>query len=171
MASQSISSDYTRSASGAVAPVPLPGQCAAEITIRTRHCARHLEKPEIADFVARSVENTFPVLGIPVLAWCAMPDHLHLLISGVAPVDLPRIVYNFIKLSGQLAWRRFGIELWQWRHFRQVVDEESLETVAGIIYENPQRSGLVSPDGSYLWRGAPLIENTEHTERRCTAVC
>lgn len=171
MASQTISSNYSHPAPGASAATPLPGHCAAEITIRTRHCARHLENPDIVDMVARSVESTFPILGIPVYAWCAMPDHLHLLIGCVAPVDLPRIVYNFIKLTGILAWRRFGIELWQWRHYRQIIDHENIAAHAEIIRENPQRSGLILPGDEYAWRSAPLNQNPEHTERRCATAC
>lgn len=121
--------------------------------------------------VARSVQSTFPILGIPVYAWCAMPDHLHLLIGSVAPVDLPRIVYNFIKLTGILAWRRFGIELWQWRHYRRIIEHENIAVHAEIIHDNPRRSGLLKPDEEYPWRSAPPIKNPEHSERRPSSAC
>ena len=54
----------------------------------------------IAEFVDRSLRRVFPLLGVPVYAYCIMPDHLHLLIGNATKLDLPRITFNFIKLTG-----------------------------------------------------------------------
>lgn len=132
----------------------LPGQCAAFITITTRHSIKHFTNPEIASLVRRFLEGTFPLIGIHVRAWCLMPDHLHLLIGGVTRVDLPRLIYNFIRLTSEIAYRRHKIELWQWRHYRQIVEtEEQIATLTEYILENPRRSGLADEKGQYPLSG------------------
>jgi REP element-mobilizing transposase RayT len=111
-----------------------------------------MARDDIAAFVDRSVRNTFALLGIPVHAYCVMPDHLHLLIGNVTPVDLPGIVFKFVKLTGVLALRYFNVELWQWRHYRQVVeDPATMEALALEILDNPRRSGLAP--SNYPYRG------------------
>lgn len=137
-----------------ISPSLLPGQCAAFVTITTRHSAKHFTNPAIAALVSRVVEDTFPLLGIPVYAWCLMPDHLHLLIGNVTRADLPRLIYNFIRLTAGLAFRTHNIELWQWRYYRQIVEsEEQINAISEYILENPRRCGIVDEKEKYPHKG------------------
>lgn len=124
----------------AISGVGIPGQCAAAVTIRTHCLSRHLADPHIAEQVDRTLHRIFPLLAVPVHAYCLMPDHLHLLIGGVSRADLPRLIGNFITLSGSLVRRRFNIHLWNWRY--QATMFEDAELIAGMarhILANAER--------------------------------
>ena len=59
--------------------------------------------------------------GVPVYAWCVMPDHVHLILGASATCDMVTVVGQFTHLAQRDAWRR-GIKgaFWQtsfWDHF------------------------------------------------------
>jgi REP element-mobilizing transposase RayT len=94
------------------------------------------------------------MIGIRVYAYYVMLDHLHLLKSNVLKVDVPRIIYNFIKLTSVIALRRFNIILWQWRHYRQINEDPGvIADIASHILDNPSRSGSSCRSKAYPYRG------------------
>lgn len=82
--------------------------------------------------------------------WCVMPEHFHLLLTTVAPVDLEKAVQY---LKGGYSFRvgkEFGsrTEVWQ-RGFddQWIRDEEAFVNARRYVIENPVRARLaVSPD-------------------------
>jgi putative transposase len=101
-----------------------------------------------------------------VLAYCFMPDHLHLVVEGTSDqADLQRFVRHAKQRSGYHARRLLLRELWQSSFYDRVLrDAESSMEVIRYVLGNPIRAGLVRciEDypfvGSGIWSRADLID-------------
>jgi putative transposase len=93
-----------------------------------------------------------------VLAYCVMPDHVHLLVSGTShDADLRRFAKRVKQSSGQIHHRRFNEALWQEGYYDRVVrPEEDLSGIARYIIENPLHAGLVRSPLDYPFMGSEL---------------
>ena len=85
-----------------------------------------------------------------------MPDHLHLLIEGLAEdSDCKRFIARIKQSSGFYYKREFGTPLWQRYGFERVVrDSEQTFVVARYILENPVRAGLARTIDEYPFLGS-----------------
>ena len=79
-----------------------------------------------------------------VLAYCAMPDHLHLLVEAERDTsDLRVFVWDFKRRAGFAFKRTTGTPLWQEGFYDRVLrNDESSRIVARYLLENPVRAGL-----------------------------
>lgn len=115
---------------------------------------RWLEDPRIADLVAEAIRfkdgSTHTVV-----AYCVMPNHVHLLLS-VAGNQLPlhRILQSLKRYTSRHANLLLGRTgaFWQHESYDHVVrsDEELVQTVAYIL-GNPVKAGLVSTAAEWRW--------------------
>ncbi len=102
--------------------------------------------------------------GFAVLAYCFMPDHLHLLVEGGSQSDLPQFIKDFKQQTGY-TYRRSNSEiLWQKSYYDHILRaEEDVPQVARYIVANPVRAALatVASDypysGSFVW-GRTIVE-------------
>jgi putative transposase len=91
-------------------------------------------------------------------AWCLMPDHAHLLVQDPDVVEFVRL----FKGRSTSPARRYksGRRLWQRSFYDHGLRrEESVETVAKYIFENPVRAGLVENPAEYPWSGSSVWPN------------
>lgn len=95
-----------------------------------------------------------------VLAYCFMPDHVHLLVEALSDgADLQR----FVKLAKQrAAFICRGVlsgRLWQPSYYDRVLrDSESTLATARYILENPVRAGMVSTIEDYPYSGSDILQ-------------
>jgi putative transposase len=91
-----------------------------------------------------------------VIAYCFMPDHLHLLVHGQAEdADLKRFIsvakqrsgYDYAQKPGARLWQRYGYE-------RVLRESEPTSVVARYILENPVRARLVGSVEDYPFVGS-----------------
>lgn len=88
-------------------------------------------------------------------SWCLMPDHVHLLIQDPDAVEFVRLFKG--RSTPQARRIKPGRRLWQRSFFDHGLRrEESVETVAKYIFENPARAGLVENPAEYLWAGSTV---------------
>ncbi len=84
-----------------------------------------------------------------LIAYCFMPNHLHLLVTGSENSPLVR----FVQHVKQAASRRHR-KLWQRSYYDHVLrKEEAIEEVAQYIWGNPVRAGLVEDVMEYPYSG------------------
>jgi putative transposase len=111
---------------------------------------------ERADVVHEQFMRAGADEGFEILAYCFMPDHVHLLAGGQASdSDCRRFIarakqlsgFHFQKMFGQRLWQRYGFE-------RTLRSEESTLAVARYILENPVRAGLVERVEDYAFLGS-----------------
>jgi putative transposase len=110
----------------------------------------------VAEMVIDQILRAAKRFEFAVLAYCLMPDHLHLLVHGTSDgADLRRFAKRVKQTSGQIHRRRFNEVLWQEGHYDRVVrPEEDLSGIARYIIENPLHAGLVSSPLDYPFVGS-----------------
>ena len=92
--------------------------------------------------------------GIPIFAYCFMPDHVHLLLSAATGCSVPSFIGGFKSLCARVGWRRFDLKksFWQKRYYDHFLrKEEDIAAVIRYILDNSVRRGLVED-----WRDYPL---------------
>ena len=95
-----------------------------------------------------------------VIAYCFMPDHLHLLVRGETDVsNCRRFIALAKQLSGYHFQRAFGARLWQrYGYERTLRSDEATLPVVRYIIENPVRAGIVTCPSEY-----PFLGSTEYS--------
>ena len=80
-----------------------------------------------------------------------MPDHVHVLVEGTTGgASLSGYVRRWKQVTGYRVARERGFRLWQPGFFDRVLREnESTQTVARYILENPVRSGEADRVGEH----------------------
>lgn len=109
--------------------------------------------PAVSKAFGEIIAETAAQRDAQVLAWCAMPDHVHLLAQDVDVIDFVRLIKGRLTPTARRYER--SRRMWQ-RGFHDHVlrREESLERVSLYILENPVRSGLVNVATDYPWSGS-----------------
>ena len=79
------------------------------------------------------------------IAYCYMPDHLHLVVEGTSEQsDLKRFIARAKQLSSYHYKQKTGVPLWQRYGYEHVLrGDDHLATTVRYIIENPVRAGLV----------------------------
>ena len=94
--------------------------------------------------------------GIRVLAWCLMPNHVHLVVVPDGPDSLARGLGNAhfqYARSFNKDTRRVG-HLWQNRFFSCVLQESHLLQAVRYVELNPVRAGLAPAACDWPWSSA-----------------
>ena len=105
-------------------------------------------------FRRTAVEDHFAIL-----AYCMMPDHVHLLVEGRASdSDLKRFIRIGKQRSAYLYSRTTGGgQLWQEGfHDRALRREDDVTVAARYVLENPVRAGLVAAASDYQHSGSDV---------------
>lgn len=99
-----------------------------------------------------------------VLAYCFMPDHLHLLLEAKEGANLIRFMKTFKQTSAYHYRRTFHQPLWQKGYYDHILrKEEDVRGVARYIFENPVRAGLVASPDDYPFLGGTLLTGLRAT--------
>jgi putative transposase len=93
-----------------------------------------------------------------LLAYCFMPDHLHLLVEGKhEEADLRHFVSRAKQHSAAAHALTIGERLWQQGYYERVLRRsEDARTVARYILANPVRAGLVRDPREYPYLGSDV---------------
>ena len=91
-----------------------------------------------------------------ILAYCFMPDHVHLLVQGMADYSDLR---QFVRIAKQRAAHRYaqtvGKQLWQEGYYDRILrKQDDVWVSARYVWENPVRAGLVSAASDYTYSGS-----------------
>jgi REP element-mobilizing transposase RayT len=103
--------------------------------------------PVVVNLVNTQIVRTAAAECFAVLAYCFMPDHVHLLVRGLTrEASLERFAKMTKQRSGALYTRRYRAPLWQTSYHDRVLRErEHPRGIAQYILENPVRAGLDLP--------------------------
>jgi REP-associated tyrosine transposase len=112
------------------------------------------------DLVRMQLSSTADDQHFSVIAYCFMPDHVHILVEGTHPAsDFCEFVRIF-KQQSSFGWKqRNGTPLWQRSYFEHVLrDDEDTIGVAKYILENPVRGNLAQRPEDYPFLGSMTME-------------
>ena len=106
--------------------------------------------------VASRIPPFFREQQIEVLAYCVIPDHVHLVLEGVAETANLRDTVQRWKQRTGYDWRvRHGARLWQpGYHDRVLRSRDDTRAVVRYVLQNPVRAGLVRTPHEYPWIGS-----------------
>ena len=126
------------------------------LTICTRRRACVFVTREAVDAVVVQLLQSSRDERFAVIAYCFMPDHLHLLVEGTDPGSQLTEFVRLFKQRSSFQWKRaFGSELWQRGYFEHVLrSDESAIDVARYILANPLRAGMVQSVENYPFLGS-----------------
>jgi putative transposase len=95
-----------------------------------------------------------------LVAYCFMPDHLHLLVQGIREdSQLPKFCEVLRQRLAHSYAQKAGGRLWQPGYFERVLREgEPTDQCAGYILSNPIRAGLAKAVEEYPFSGGMWYE-------------
>lgn len=117
-----------------------------------------LKQPDVANIVEDALlhgdEQRYRLL-----AWCVMPNHVHVLIETRDGCPLSRVVQGWKSFTSKLINQhlvRTGT-VWMREYFdRYIRDDRHLAAVTAYIHGNPVKAGLVSKEQDWLYSSARL---------------
>jgi len=123
------------------------------------HGACWLRDPVVAD-IAQSALLHFDGLRYRLLAWCVMPNHVHVVVEPGANHNLGAIVHSWKSFSANQANRilaRSG-PFWHRDYFdRYIRDEGHLERTVDYVENNPVKAGLIPDAVKWPWSSRRLL--------------
>lgn len=130
-------------------------------------CAFHRRHAFVDPLVATSVLHHFmraaKTRGFAILAYCFMPDHVHLLIEGLDGESDAVAFINAAKQTSGFWYRGYAGEfLWQRSAWDRVIrSDEQTMTVVRYLLLNPVRAGLVAHPLDYPFSGSAVYSREE----------
>ncbi|MCR4305031.1 MAG: transposase [Gallionella sp.] len=127
------------------------------------HGACWLKQPDVADIAENSLLH-WDGQRYRLLAWCVMPNHVHVLIEAWEGYSLPNIVQGWKSFTARLINRHLGRigTLWMRDYFdRYIRDDHHLAAVVAYIHNNPVKAGLVQNECEWRHSSARLGTPTE----------
>ena len=115
---------------------------------------RALIEPVRMDLLQASELSEFSVI-----AYCFMPDHIHVLLQAQSD-DAPLLecIRRFKQVSAFGHRQRTGRVLWQTSFYERVLrDDEETAVVARYVLENPVRAGLTRSVQDYAFSGSAVF--------------
>jgi putative transposase len=130
--------------------------------------ARVFERTDIVEDALQQIRITASRERSAILAYCFMPDHVHLLIEGLNDhADLKQFAKMAKQRSGASHALSASGRLWQEGYWETVLrKDEDARPVARYIFENPVRASLVMSArdyphlGSDVWTVAEIIDGS-----------
>ncbi|MDY6823615.1 MAG: transposase [Thermodesulfobacteriota bacterium] len=91
-----------------------------------------------------------------VIAYCYMPDHVHLLIAGRKQAsDLIAFIKAYKQTTGYRFKQAVGDVLWQKSYYDHILrKDEDVREVVRYILANPLRKGMVERPAAYPYAGS-----------------
>jgi len=120
---------------------------------------RAFEQIELANAAIEQIQRTCAVELFSVVAYCVMPDRVHLIVGGTSETsDFCRCVKLTKQRIEYVARRHFKIRhLWLEGYYERVLRSRfAVETAVRYVLENPVRAGLARRAGDYPFSGTCL---------------
>jgi S-adenosylmethionine decarboxylase proenzyme len=115
-----------------------------------------LKRAEIGELAANSIKH-FDGQRYDILAWCIMPNHVHVVFRTKNKHKLEDIVHSWKSFTAHEINKVMGSEgdVWQREYYDHLVrDEEDLDRVIDYVLDNPVKANLIN----WKWVGGRKIE-------------
>ena len=117
-----------------------------------------LGRPEAAAVVAAALRH-FDGQRYRLLAWCVMPNHVHVVIALLGATKLSDVVFAWKSFTAKRLNAMYGTSgrFWQPDYFdRMIRDEVHLAAAIAYVEENPVSAGLAARPGD--WRASSAFD-------------
>ncbi len=120
---------------------------------------------DVVTLVYEQIRRAATENGFAIIAYCFMPDHLHLLVEGTRDeADCLRFVTRAKQYTGYHHARAFGgRRLWQRYSYERVLrHDDDVRTIARYVVSNPIRAGLATRLEDYPFVGSSVSLTCEN---------
>jgi putative transposase len=126
------------------------------VTFCCEHRRKYFRPPTTAQWFLDRLRITAASHAVAVLAYCVMPDHVHLLTEGLTlSTDLLVFLSRLKQKTGFEHKQRTGQQLWQKKSYDHALRSgDHPEGVAWYIWMNPVRAKLCNRVNEYAWSGS-----------------
>jgi putative transposase len=133
------------------------------LTFCTDRRHQHFVVREPVHIVLEQIVRAAADAGFAIVAYCFMPDHVHLLVEAQSDdSDCRQFIKRAKQFSGYYFKQKFCAPLWQRYGFEHVLrGDEATLGVARYILENPVRAGLVAGVEDYPFAGSMVYPIAE----------
>jgi REP element-mobilizing transposase RayT len=115
--------------------------------------ACHLRHPVIANVLADTLSH-FDNQRYRLLAWCIMPNHVHVVVRVIPGHSLAEVIHSWKSFSAKRANNLLNCSgsFWQREYYDHLIrDENEFERAVRYVEENPERAGL--KNWRWVWVG------------------
>ena len=143
------------------------GRYAYHLVVNTNHRTRAL-RGSVAAAVVEDLSRAAVRTSFELLAFCVMPDHVHILVLGAHDdANAVSFVQRFKQLTGFRFSKTHPKPFWQQSFYDHAVRrEEDLLAIARYIFDNPAEAGLIAAGDKWAFHGGSLfagdVEISEH---------
>lgn len=135
------------------------GTFAYFITICAHNKQTHFNNEVIINNLLKHLKQEADRFSFSIYAYCFMPDHLHLLLTGEEGVNLIKFMRTFKQITGYYFKQQMKKPLWQKSFFDHVIRKrESINDITGYILNNPVRKGMVDDYRKYPYLGSFVFD-------------
>jgi REP-associated tyrosine transposase len=136
------------------------GKQAYSLTICCEAREPLLDQRAAREIVLRQLQDTSEQHAFAIVAYCMMPDHLHVIAEGQNDTSNCLEFVRVFKQRTAFEWkRRTGARLWQESFFDHVLrSDETTQRSVRYVLENSVRAGLVTEPSIYPHSGSLLYE-------------
>lgn len=116
----------------------------------------YMRDPRIAKIVSDAIRH-FDGQRYRLIAWCVMPNHVHVVIRPIQGNKLSAILHSWKSFSAHRANAVLGLSsrFWQREYFDHLVrSEASLARIVRYVVQNPAKAGL----RDWPWVGGEAID-------------
>jgi len=120
-----------------------------------------LGNPKAAKIVEKALLH-FDNARYRLLAWCVMPNHVHVMIETWEGFPLADLLHSWKSYTAKELNKLFGTtgKVWQEEYFdRFIRDERHFHAAFDYIHRNPVAAGLVKRAEDWEWSGARAIDD------------
>jgi putative transposase len=143
-----------------LADCPYVGYYRYFLTLCTAFRRQPFTHPPVVATVLRQLRHSAADAGFALIAYCFMPDHLHVLAGGErADARLQTFVGRFKQASGYWFRKTTGNHLWQAGYVDHILrDADATNDVVRYILAKPVRAGLATTVGEYPFAGSGTFD-------------
>ncbi len=120
------------------------------------HGACYLRDERIAALVVQALKH-FDGERYRLIAWCVMPNHVHVLIEQLPGHPLSKVIHSWKSYTAHEANKLLGRtgDFWMPDYFdRFIRDQKHFDAVIEYIHQNPVKAGLVAAPEDWPWSSA-----------------
>jgi len=127
----------------------------------------HLRRGDVATVVQDNLLH-FDGQRYLLLAWCVIPNHVHLLIETMLGYPVQEVVHSWKSFTATIINRMVGAHgtLWMVEYFdRYIRDQAHMESVIDYIENNPVKAGLVADAAAWRYSSAGMRAGSPRSQR------
>ena len=121
--------------------------------------ACHLKEPTIANIVVSTLRH-FDDKRYRLLAWCVMPNHVHVIAHLFPGQTLPSVIHSWKSFSAKKCNEvlQEKVSFWQREYYDHLVrDVSEFERIVQYVVDNPVKAGLHDWPWVWVWgHDAPM---------------